>query len=555
MSAPMDTVSSKKHILVVGCGASGLAVMRQLTQRGHTASCFDTLPCLGGVYAKSYENTILTTSSLLTAFSDYSDGKEDQPKFWTDTEYLAYLKDFAEKYDLLKNVQFRTSVEKVQKCAKTGKWRAWIKGNRTSPPHRVYGEVPAEDPNEPTVEVGPFDGICICTGTNTWACRPAFPGEDVYKGRILHSELYKRAKDFEGQRVLVVGAGESASDICNEISMHAKATGMNIRGKHGHLIPRKQSDGRVTDLNTNRCRYSNPYILGDWIGWATQVAKRFIASVTPATDETKVLRKIGELNMQQGTSAFSKFGCKNAGFVEAVVHRGATLHRGSFELREHSAVFTDGSEFEADVILACTGYRNTFPFVCETHPDINEFGQNPRWLYKQVFHPNYGGEVAFFGFARPAFGSIPPTSEMQARFFAMVVNGEITLPCKKDMVQSAAKDEANWEWRFGYDKTRVKGLVDFQLYCDDLASQMGVLPPLRKLFLTNPRVWFKIMFGPFTMHQYRIQGPAADPQRAQEVYKKLPVGDLLESSITASFLFAAKILSLLGFSMFRPNNF
>ena len=47
-----------------------------------------------------------------------------------------------------------------------------------------------------------------------------------------------------------------------------------VRGKHGHLIPRKQADGRVTDLNTNRCRYSNPYILGDWVGWANQSAKR-----------------------------------------------------------------------------------------------------------------------------------------------------------------------------------------------------------------------------------------------------------------------------------------
>ena len=27
-----------------------------------------------------------------------------------------------------------------------------------------------------------------------------------------------------------------------------------VRNKHGHLIPRKQADGRVTDLNTNRCR-------------------------------------------------------------------------------------------------------------------------------------------------------------------------------------------------------------------------------------------------------------------------------------------------------------
>lgn len=40
-------------------------------------------------------------------------------------------------------------------------------------------------------------------------------------------------------------------------------------------------------------------------------------------------------------------------------------------------------------------------------------GSNPRSLYKHVFPPAYRGQVAFLGFARPAFGSLPPTAEMQ----------------------------------------------------------------------------------------------------------------------------------------------
>lgn len=51
---------------------------------------------------------------------------------------------------------------------------------------------------------------------------------------------------------------------------------------------------------------------------------------------------------------------------------------------QNEAIFGDGSTFECDVIVACTGYKNTFPFAEETHPDINEYGQNPRLLYKQV---------------------------------------------------------------------------------------------------------------------------------------------------------------------------
>ncbi|CAM9408227.1 unnamed protein product [Choristocarpus tenellus] len=535
------TPPPKKKIAIIGAGASGLTVMKELTALGHKVMCFEVLPVIGGVYAKSYDNTMLTTSSCLTSFSDYSDGLEDKPRFWTDEEYLAYLGGFAKKFDLKSHINFSTKVEKLKRCPKSCKWTVWFKRNRQAPPHRAYPDTPKENPEEPMVEEGNFDGVCICTGTNTWASLPCFKGQGKFTGEIIHSEKYRSPEEFAGKRVLVVGAGESGSDICNEISRHAAATGIAVRGKHGHLIPREQSDGRVTDLNTNRCRYSNPYILGDWVGMCNQMAKKFVATVGPQNDENKILQKIGELNMLQKTSAFSKFGCKNAGFVEAIVQRGATLHRGGFELQEDRAVFEDGSVFECDIVVACTGYKNTFPFVEETHPDINEYGQNPRLLYKQIFHPKYNGEVAYFGFARPAFGSIPPTSEMQSRYFAMVTNGDLQLPSRKTMEKVSREDQSEWEWRFGYDALRVKGLVDFQVYTDDLASIMGSLPPLKKIFFSKPKLWFSIMFGPFTMHQYRLTGPYANPKVASEVYARQPLGDLLECAITAAFLTSSKV--------------
>jgi dimethylaniline monooxygenase (N-oxide forming) len=546
-------MSDKKHVCIIGGGSSGLIVMKELKALGHTFECFEVLPTIGGVYVKSYSNTILTTSSLLTAWSDHSDGRESSPKFWTAEEYLEYLNAFARKHDLIKSINFRHKVELVRKCPETGKWLVTVRGGQAVKGYDRCEEI-AEDPTAEPRTIA-FDAVAICTGTNNFSCLPSFPGQENFKGEIIHTEKYKKPDVFKDKRVLVVGAGESGSDICNEVSFHASKVAIAIRGKHGHLIPRIQAHGRVTDLNTNRSRYSNPYIFGDWIGWATQVAKRFFASLGPDTDLKKVLRKIGELNMYQKTSAFSKFGCKNEGFVSAMVLRGAELHRDNFVLQEDKAVFEDGTEFKCDTIIACTGYRNAFPFFDQYHPEICHAGMNPRSNFKQIFCIAYPGEIAFFGFARPAFGSIPPTVEMQARLFSMVTNGDIKLPSQEEMTHIANIDRLEWENRFGYDAKRVKGLVDFQVYCDGLAKIMGVLPPLGQLFFSKPWLWFKIMFGPFTMHQYRLVGLYADPKRAEEVYSRTPVGDLLESTITASFLMAAKFLSILGFSRFRPNNF
>ena len=67
-----DATKRFQRICVVGAGASGLVVMKELKEVGIDFVCFDTLPCVGGVYAKSYDNTMLTTSSLLTSYSSFS---------------------------------------------------------------------------------------------------------------------------------------------------------------------------------------------------------------------------------------------------------------------------------------------------------------------------------------------------------------------------------------------------------------------------------------------------------------------------------------------------
>lgn len=86
----------------------------------------------------------------------------------------------------------------------------------------------------------------------------------------------------------MTSVGESGSDIANEISKYASKCAIAIRGKHGHLIPRIQGNGRVTDLNTNRCRYSNPYVFGDWIGYVNQMAKKWISVFAPDSDQKRV---------------------------------------------------------------------------------------------------------------------------------------------------------------------------------------------------------------------------------------------------------------------------
>ena len=93
MSKPIMVEASgdTKAVCVIGAGASGLTVLKEHLAMGNSVQCFDDNVRIGGVYTKSYDQTKLTTSSVLTAFSDYSTGLENKPEFYSDEDYLDYL--------------------------------------------------------------------------------------------------------------------------------------------------------------------------------------------------------------------------------------------------------------------------------------------------------------------------------------------------------------------------------------------------------------------------------------------------------------------------------
>ena len=141
---------------------------------------------------------------------------------------------------------------------------------------------------------------------------------------------------------------------------------------------------------------------------------------------------------------------------------------------------------------------------------------------------------------------------MQSRLLALVASGHLDLPSPEDMASTAAADAAEWRRRYFRDSDRVPAIVDFQLFCDDLAHLCGSLPPLRKLALANPRVCLKLWASAFSAHQYRFAGPFPDPKGASAVYLLRPIGNILESVVTGSSLMLAWALSFV-FPTYKPN--
>ena len=63
--------------------------------------------------------------------------------------------------------------------------------------------------------------VINATGTWTRPFWPRYPGQETFRGRQLHVHDYVSVQEFAGQRVVIVGAGISATQLLEEISLVA----------------------------------------------------------------------------------------------------------------------------------------------------------------------------------------------------------------------------------------------------------------------------------------------------------------------------------------------
>ena len=127
--------------------------------------------------------------------------------------------------------------------------------------------------------------------------------------------------------------------------------------------------------------------------------------------------------------------------------------------------FTDGSSGEFDVVVYCTGYKVSFPFLTDTVVDAED---NHVDLYRRVVHPDHPG-LYFVGLLQP-LGAIMPLAEAQAEWVGDLVTGAGALPSEKEMRRQIAAYDEGLRKRFVASKRHTME-VDFHSYRAELARE------------------------------------------------------------------------------------
>ncbi|MEV4483146.1 NAD(P)-binding domain-containing protein [Micromonospora coxensis] len=87
-------------------------------------------------------------------------------------------------------------------------------------------------------DVGSCSARYVISATGTGECPyvPDIPGRAEFAGRQLHTMHYTSPEDFRGQRVVIVGGGDSAAQILAEASPVAEATFARLTERGGHAV-------------------------------------------------------------------------------------------------------------------------------------------------------------------------------------------------------------------------------------------------------------------------------------------------------------------------------
>jgi Flavin-binding monooxygenase-like len=202
----------------------------------------------------------------------------------------------------------------------------------------------------------------------------------------IHSHEYRTPEQFEGRRVLVVGAGQSAAEIAVEVSRLTARTLMAVRSRT-HVLPR-WIGGRPYDTGDIDPLNRIPWRLMNFV-YGLRVAREL--GPTPAS------WPVGVHRLLEGIPIVS------SDLLPAVLEGDIVVEPAIDRLRQDRVLFVDGSEEMVDCIIYCTGYRTSLP--CLSSSLVSANGRDFP-LYRRIVSPDIGG-LFFAGFVDAPGGYSP----------------------------------------------------------------------------------------------------------------------------------------------------
>ncbi|MDI3321493.1 flavin-containing monooxygenase [Pinibacter soli] len=197
------------NTLVIGASIAGLAVAGSLQKQEIEYTIIEKDNCIAAPWHRHYDRLHLHTSKRFSHLP-YKKFNSNVPRYPAKEQVIEYLNDYRSAFDIkpLFNME-AFSVKRVNDV--------WV--TRT---------------NKESIE---SKFVVMATGAFGEPKTAFFKGMETFPGRIMHSSEYKTGADFKGQKVLVVGFGNSACEIAMDLYEQGAKPVMSARSPV-NIVPR-----------------------------------------------------------------------------------------------------------------------------------------------------------------------------------------------------------------------------------------------------------------------------------------------------------------------------
>lgn len=338
--------------LIIGSGHNGLSVAGALRRRGVDPILLEQHAAVGDQWRQRYERLHLhhITDAMHLYGVPYP---EPVPRYLSRLDLADYLEAYATLYDLDVRLEHRvTHLSRNQ----AGRWEAEV-----------------ERKGELTNLLFTADEVVLAAGvTGVTPNVPDLQGREEWEGEVLHSQQYHNTEGFEGKRVLIVGSGNSAVEICCDLYDHGAVPSMLIRGPNSWVTREAYA------IYHRAIQFGIPILKTVPLSW---ILAPLVIFGLDRFFQFDIRRRYGDLS-SKGIFAISRppllnlaatrgegaptyvdgtWGDVGASIFELIrddeipVLRAEISH---FEQGSKTVVFQDGTSAEFDVVILCTGFQS-----------------------------------------------------------------------------------------------------------------------------------------------------------------------------------------------------
>lgn len=314
-SPPADL---SRGALVIGAGAAGLATAHALKQAGIPVAILEKSDRVAIAWRGRHPQLHLNTHRRFSQLPGLKVPKS-VGAFPGRDAVVRYLEEYARFIGV--PILYETAVERIDR-----------------------------DNNGWTVETGkgPMRArhVVIATGRDRVPRIPKWSGRQRFTGEIRHSADFGAVEHYRGKRVLVVGAGNSGSDVLNHL-VRVATRSLHVSVREGSVVSPTRQLGVPVQL-------LSPLMEALPLAWTDRLME--------ATQWLSFgnLARYGLPRPAGGATRLARQGVAPAidnGFVAALKRNRISVMRELCRFDATGAIFADGRRIEPDVVIAATGYR------------------------------------------------------------------------------------------------------------------------------------------------------------------------------------------------------